>query len=378
MAAMSRLVSRMFSRANRAAGALARMRFVPRRHSALLSLANDGDLGGIPSVVHRNTLLQLLSQLAAWGGLVYVETAARNRSYVATVIARYPNARMLLTPSRLFSWSLAVHDDSLRGRPRAREYWHLAYDYRPELRLTSEHFVVPYGMHPGLEPLYPRGRLRATIVALREMPRQRRVFFAGSTGRFYSTSRPSPALRHLMGRNEVLAALHATGAFREVRGPHELASLGPAEMLLVNADACRIPQQEWLPMIAAADFAICPPGCVMPMCFNIIEAMAVGTIPITNYPHWFHPRLKDGENCIAFDTAADLAERIEAVRTLSAARICAMRRAVTDYYDTHLAPGTLVRNIAGCGSTNVTLHVLDETRGHLEDSALAVTSGVTP
>ena len=43
----------------------------------------------------------------------------------------------------------------------------------------------------------------------------------------------------------------------------------------------------------------------MPMCHNIIESMAVGVIPITNYPEWFDPDLEHMKNCIVFDDQKD-------------------------------------------------------------------------
>src|SRR3990167_5062911 len=58
------------------------------------------------------------------------------------------------------------------------------------------------------------------------------------------------------------------------------------------------------------DFFLAPPGVQMPLCHNIIEAIAVGTIPFTNYYNWFEVPLEDGKNCIAFNDEKELLQRL--------------------------------------------------------------------
>ena len=74
-----------------------------------------------------------------------------------------------------------------------------------------------------------------------------------------------------------------------------------------------IDPEDWLPDLSKTDFFICPPGFCMPMCHNVIEAMAVGAIPVINYPEWFNPTLRHMENCIVFDDRNDLVMKIEEI-----------------------------------------------------------------
>lgn len=57
--------------------------------------------------------------------------------------------------------------------------------------------------------------------------------------------------------------------------------------IILHKTNFRIPAQKWLDVVAKSDFFLCAPGVQIPLCHNAIESMAVGTIPITNYPDWF-------------------------------------------------------------------------------------------
>lgn len=98
---------------------------------------------------------------------------------------------------------------------------------------------------------------------------------------------------------------------------------------------------EYLARLADADFTLCPPGCGMPHSHNIVEAMAVGTIPITNYAGHMVPPLTHGVDCLAFDTLDELDVIISSLMTIDQASIERMRRAVIDYYDRHLDPAAV-------------------------------------
>jgi len=135
--------------------------------------------------------------------------------------------------------------------------------------------------------------------------------------------------------------------------------------VLIDSALARIPSEDWLRNIAAADVPLCPPGTIMPMSHNIIEAMGVGTIPLTSYPDWFFPALEDGRNCFVFRSTADLLARVEEIRRLPRERIESMRAECRDYYDRHLDPKAAVARMVASPSKDLRLHILDETYGHL-------------
>ena len=114
--------------------------------------------------------------------------------------------------------------------------------------------------------------------------------------------------------------------------------------IIIDTDNYKINIENWLNTIAQSDFFLCPPG-DWPMCHNIIEAMAVGTIPITNYPNWLNPSLKDMENCITFNTKRDLIEKIRLVLELSQEKIEQMKNNVISYYENFYNPINFINNL---------------------------------
>ena len=114
---------------------------------------------------------------------------------------------------------------------------------------------------------------------------------------------------------------------------------------IVDTSKMWIDPKDWLPDLSKADFFICPPGYVMPMCHNVIEAMAVGTIPIINYPEWFNPDLRHMENCIVFGDRDDLVKKINEVLDMGSQQVAEMRDRVIDYYENHLKPRKFINDI---------------------------------
>ena len=205
--------------------------------------------------------------------------------------------------------------------------------------------IMPYPVHP----VHAGPDLQARLQADRARPKKMRVFFSGDREGYVSNRirYPKPKLPRLEVINAVLEGMGERA--RLVRGERELADLTSAgyvdECLVMAQDGERIDTVRWLSTLATADFFLCPPGYVMPMCHNTVEAMAVGAIPIINYPEWFTPRLVHLETCIAFDDRADLIAKLEHVLSMDATAIARMRERVVAYYDEHLAPEAFVREL---------------------------------
>ena len=208
----------------------------------------------------------------------------------------------------------------------------------------SNPLIMPFPMHP-LQANIRSEQLEAGRSASRKM----RVFFSGDTHQYRRTwvHYPSTKLPRLPIVNAVMEDMG--DALRVIGGPQALDELrnGPyARQCVVTASSeVRIEPQDWLSTLAMADFFLSPPGIVMPMCHNIIEAMAVGTIPITNYPEWLDPHLKHMENCIVFDDRGDLIAKMKRVLEMTPEEIARLRSNVIDYYDTYMRPETFIRRV---------------------------------
>jgi hypothetical protein len=204
--------------------------------------------------------------------------------------------------------------------------------------------IMPFPMHP-----MQSGLTGEDLVALRQSERRMRVFFSGDTEHYRRVWIRYPRTK-LPRERIVQAAIGGLG--EEAVLVHDAAELaerlaqGYTQKCVFTASSqVRIEFADWLPTLAKADFFLSPPGIVMPMCHNIIEAMAVGTIPITNYPEWLDPPLRHGRECLAFDDEADLVAQLRLALTMDPALIEALRRGVIDYYERHLRPDGFVRRV---------------------------------
>jgi glycosyltransferase involved in cell wall biosynthesis len=190
-----------------------------------------------------------------------------------------------------------------------------------------------------------------------------RIFFSGDS-KGYTRSRVRYPHPKLPRQAILLTALERLGddALR-LRDPALLKAPDGAylhQCVIADPDGVWIDAKDWLATLAQADFFLSPPGIVMPMCHNIVEAMAVGTIPITNYPEWFVPPLQDGHNCIVFDGHDDLIAKLRLAMNLSASDIARMKQHAIDYYEQHLRPEHFVRAIETRADRTLTLLLYTE------------------
>jgi len=205
--------------------------------------------------------------------------------------------------------------------------------------------LMPYPVHPVHAGADLRDRLHKYRLAEKKM----RIFFSGDR-EGYSRNRiryPKAKLPRLDAINAILEEMGDEALL--VRGEESLRSICATgyvdKCLIMDQDKFRIDTADWLSTLATGDFFLCPPGFVMPMCHNAVEAMAVGAIPIINYPEWFDPRLEHLENCVEFDDRVDLLGKLNEVLRMDNEQITRMRQRVIEYYDTYLAPESFIRRI---------------------------------
>ncbi len=356
-------MSKLFVLGRRILAATGSMAFKPTPNDVVLSICRDSPLGSANESYNVVTLLHLLQLLQGIDGSPHVAASGANLVYTWKVIGWYPRARWLARSADNFAWRIAVSDGTGPAFHHARRHWSIRYDYSPDLQLDDGDFVVPYGVSPGLIHSGEWSRKDSLRGVERNIP----LLFAGScSGRAYERKDLISARYEKMTRAEVVAALRSSDLFHEVPTADELPDIHRVgRPILIDSARARIPTSEWLRTIAAADFLVCPPGMAMPMSHNIIEALGIGTIPLTNYPEWFFPALEDGVNCLVFHDSEDLVERVEEILRMPAERIETMRAACRAYYDRNLDPRAAIARIEACPLDKVRLHVLDETYNHL-------------
>jgi hypothetical protein len=224
----------------------------------------------------------------------------------------------------------------------------------------AQPILMPYPVHP----VHDGPDLRDRLHKCRASEKRMRVFFSGDSEGYVKNRilYPKPKLPRLDVINAMLQGV--SDKVLLVQGEQHLdracASGYDNKCLIMDQNQPRIHETRWLQNLAMSDFFLCPPGFVMPMCHNIIEAMAVGAIPITNYPEWLDPHLEHRKTCIAFDDSVDLIEKLNEVLQMDGNEIAQMRRQVMDYYDKYLTSESFVRRIESSeGDKVVVLMITD-------------------
>ena len=215
--------------------------------------------------------------------------------------------------------------------------------------------IMPFPVHP----LHNTPDLEKRLQKYRSARKNMKIFFSGDT-KGYSQNRiqyPKAKLPRLAVINTILEHMDEDALL--VNQTSDLSNLRDAtyvnKCVIVDTNKIWVDSRDWLGDLARTDFFLSPPGIVMPMCHNLIEAMAVGTIPVTNYPEWFDPDLRHMETCIVFDDREDLINKIQQAMNMDETRLAKMRMNVLDYYETHLKPEVFIHRLESSSARTVTL-----------------------
>ncbi len=242
----------------------------------------------------------------------------------------------------------AVVTDRARVDASQAKMVHVSYEYR--LPKFETDVILPFRVYPHLYPQL--GEL--TKINL-EQSRPWRAFFAGTITPRYGRD----LLERNFGKMSRLAVLRVLEQGLAPEEIHVLTSIQDTVPLrpsfVMASSTFRVPQDKWFATLARADFFVACPGGAMPICHNIAEAMAVGAIPILEYPEYLDPPLKNGVNCLAFAGGDDLLRVMRGALQLSLPQIIAMRKAARLYYEQHLAPGLFARAMMASPEKELTL-----------------------
>ncbi|CAD5277425.1 MULTISPECIES: hypothetical protein [unclassified Imperialibacter] len=209
--------------------------------------------------------------------------------------------------------------------------------------LGENYLPFPYMMHPQIYA----NEIDLGLIDLRQNEKVGRIIFAGNVNKKQYSSGRVDSYFGKVPRYELLSFLESTLMQNELRiinkDKEVLSSDGFSNALTIaRSEAVFIPFVEWLPGLSRFDFFLACPGAHMPMCHNVIEAMAVGVIPILEYPEYFHPSLTPGVNCITFEGTENVHTKIREVLNFSESKIDELRKGVIEYYDRFLAPESWV------------------------------------
>lgn len=251
---------------------------------------------------------------------------------------------------------------------------HVRYDWYDA---PSDALALPYPMHPNQ---YALG-LHEQLEALRRRPRSIGVLFSGNADRNAYDAGEMERLFRVTNRSEIVGALPglvSPGSYVALQAPTRGAGPWAASDVpraaeeqgvdlstgVVLLEGWRVHSSEWMGLLAQAAFFIAPPGVAMPHSHNIIESMAVGTIPITNYGHLMKPPLTETE-ALHFSTTGELADCLRRALDMPETERTTMSAAAASYYEAHLAGeafGAQVERALRGGVRSETLYVNAEQR----------------
>lgn len=220
--------------------------------------------------------------------------------------------------------------------------------------------ITPFPLHP----LHNTPDLDRRLQEYRSPRKNMKLFFSGDT-KVYSRNRiqyPKAKLPRLVVIDTILERMNDDVLL--VKEPSQLNDLRDAsyvnKCVIVDTSRIWVDSDDWLGDLARTDFFLSPPGIVMPMCHNLVEAMAVGTIPVTNYPEWFDPDLRHMENCIVFDGRDDLIRKLKQAMSMDRKKLEKIRANVLDYYEAHLKHEVFIQQIEASSASKVTLLMYTE------------------
>ena len=195
--------------------------------------------------------------------------------------------------------------------------------------------AMPYFMHP---LMYQEPYVRPDA----ERDTRRRIFFGGNTtpkdyqrkvlATRYGKINRVAVLDHLINQLEATEITLVTDE-------KQLQETFPnPRLVIVRTENHPIAEEAWLKVLSQSDFFLACPGAHMPMCHNVIEAMRVGTIPLLQYPEYFHPPLEPDVHCLVYRDKETLVQQVRSALQMPLVKIYEMKKNVTDYYEQYLHP----------------------------------------
>jgi hypothetical protein len=226
--------------------------------------------------------------------------------------------------------------------------------------VADHRLFVPYFAHP----VFYKSGLYNAVRVMRGGERNIRIFFAGTIPETSEEREQAAARYGLLSRSKILN--HVIARF-EWAISTELAENDSHPILIVATSDTRdvinkyaLDLKRYVETMSRSDFFICLPGKIMPHSHNLIEAMSVGTIPITNYHSYMRPPLTPEENCLAFSTLEELETVIDYALRMPSIEVKRLREAVISYYDKYIEPEQFGKTLIKCLPAISELVVNDE------------------
>ena len=235
-----------------------------------------------------------------------------------------------------------ITDRDAAAPSNARRVVKVSYEQR--LCRTDDEMAFPVFVHPRITT-----EVKLPYAYEVEAERPARIFFGGNTEEGKYDKHVIRDVYRMLSRREMLEETRAAMSPEMIHRPQDavewLASQEFHPFVLCETQRCKIPQERWLDALAKADFFLACPGVGMPLCHNLIEAMAAGSVPILQYARYLSPELEEGVNCLTFHDEGSLREAISRIAVMNPDEIIALRKNVRSHYEAYLAPGRFAKRL---------------------------------
>lgn len=236
----------------------------------------------------------------------------------------------------------------------------ITVNYQPDYRAGDDCFPMPFPMFP---PIYT-AQQDLHLENYRRQQRQWKIFFGGDAERGKYNKKSIRDTYKKLSRAQLLDTLaqsltskHFLELANDAARQHTEEKQHPG-LVVMNTRHCKVTPDNWLPTLARANFFLACPGVRYPMSHNLIEAMAVGSVPITQYPEMFFPPLEDGKNCLTFNNNEELLVIINKAMAMGDQERAAMAQAAVDYYENYLAPVASIHALLNHQTRRISLRIL--------------------
>lgn len=236
----------------------------------------------------------------------------------------------------------------------------ITVNYQAGYQTTDVCFPMPF---PMFSPIYAEQQ-DLQLQTYRQQQRPWKIFFGGDAERGKYNKKTIREIYAKISRAQLINFLSSKlkdEQYLELANSDELLMALQTEhsgLIVMNTRQCKVLPINWLGTLARTHFFLACPGVRYPMSHNLIEALAVGSIPITQYPEMFFPPLEHGTNCLVFNNESELSDVVNKAMAMSEAEIAAMSQAATNYYDTYLAPEACIQQLLAHSKRRVSLRLL--------------------
>jgi len=300
----------------------------------------------------KRPLLLLLYYLSYSGFVVVLKTAFRDYLRTGEYLLKafsYPGFRVSVIPCRIGRADILFTNKEADTLSVPKK---VVINFDVFTKINREHkLFYPIMFHPNF---LHDGTFRKIEQLCCNQDRRIKIFFAGNIDRNTYDKERTRYLFSVETRYQIIefirsyflnTALVEPASLRELKSGMEK-GIFRNKIVICDSNLFEIPHDDWFDILSFCEYFLSPPGVLQPFCHNTVEAMAVGAIPILQYPEVYEQALEDMKNCIHFKNIEDLAERIgQILDGFYDSAMYAMRNSAKAYYDRNFSPESFKEKI---------------------------------